>query len=275
MIVSWNGQLIGESEVMISAFDGGLLRGKGVFETMLAVGGRVEFLARHLARLRNSAALLAMTVPETKTFTEAIAEVIRANSLTSGKARVRLTLSENLLVTAVPLPLFPERCEVVTVGSPINERSPLVGAKVCSYAENMTVLKMAGTTEAIRPNTLGDLCEGCLSNVFFVIDGKAHTPSLATGCLPGVIRAVILERNPDFLEGRWPLAILEKAEEIWLTGSTRRMTWVDTCDGREFGEKSALFKKTLANLKQAEALDLLPSPAPARSRYGVYRCQSF
>jgi branched-chain amino acid aminotransferase len=251
MIVSWNDRLLAEDEVKVSPFDGGLLRGEGVFETMRALDGRVCFWARHFSRLLNSAAKLATSVPDPEVLERGILAVLEANDLTTGEARVRLTLSENVLITAVALPASPKLCRVVTSTSPINEMSPLAGAKVCSYAENMTVLRNSGVEEAIRPNTKGELCEGCISNIFFVIDGVVHTPSLETGCLPGVSRAVLLERNSEFAEGRWPLSILEQAGEIWLTSSSRLMTWVDECDGKPMGPPSELFQRTLADLREA------------------------
>ena len=252
MIVSWNDRLIAEDEVRISPFDGGLLRGEGVFETMRSEDGRVRFWARHYSRLLNSAAKLSITVPDPEVLERRILAVLEANDLTAMEARIRLTLSENVLITAVPLPPSPGVCRVMTSTSPINERSPLAGAKVCSYAENMTVLRKAGVEEAIRPNTKGELCEACLSNVFLVIDGVVKTPSLETGCLPGVSRAVLLDRNPEIEEGRWPVSILEQAGEIWLTSSTRLMTWVDECDGRSMGPPSELFQRTLAGLRESE-----------------------
>jgi len=251
MIVSWNGRLLAEDEVKISPFDGGLLRGEGVFETMRAVDGRVSFWMRHFSRLRDSAARLSISGPDPEVMERAMAKVLEANNLNVGESRVRLTLSENVLITAVPLPASPELCKVVSSSRPINELSPLAGVKVCSYAENMAVLRESGADEALRPNTRGELCEGCISNVFFVIDGRVHTPSLETGCLPGVARAVLWERNPNFQEGAWPVSILEQADEIWLTSSTRLMTWVDECDGRSLGLPTELFQRTLADLREA------------------------
>ena len=251
MIVSWNDRLLAEDDVQVSPFDGGLLRGEGVFETMRAIDGRVCFLERHFSRLLDSAAKLAIVVPDPEVIERAILAVLGANDLMNGEARVRLTLTQNILITAVPLPVNPLNCRIVTSASPINERSPLAGAKVCSYAENMTVLRIAGADEAIRANTRGELCEGCLSNVFFGMKGQVCTPSLVAGCLPGVSRSVLLERNADFQEGIWPISILEKADEIWLTSSTRLMTWVDECDGRTMGPPSELFQRTLADLYEA------------------------
>lgn len=248
MIVSWNGRRLDETEVRISAFDGGLLRGQGVFETMRADRGRIDFWGPHYDRLCHSAGEMSLTVPAKDKLQREIQDVLKSNSLCEQVSRVRLTLSKNLLITALPEPPPALTCDVVTVPFPVNERSPLAGAKVCSYAENMVILESTGANEAIRPNTRGNLCEGCISNVFFVKDGTLHTPSLETGCLPGIVRSVLVERNPGVREGCWPVTILEEAEEIWLTSSTRLMTKVDTCDGRTFGPKSEFFERVFTDL---------------------------
>jgi branched-chain amino acid aminotransferase len=69
-------------------------------------------------------------------------------------------------------------------------------------------------------NTQGHLCEGTGTNVFYVVDGELRTPSLASGCLAGVTRGLILEwyggREVDE-----PIEVLEQASEIFLASTTR------------------------------------------------------
>lgn len=251
MIVSWNGRLIDEDEVRVSPFDGGLLRGEGVFETMRADQGKVCHWPRHYARLLRSAQKLSLEVPDPLVLENRLEDVLRANQLLKEPARIRLTLSGNILVTAVTLPVRSERYRVGISEYPINERGPLVGGKVCSYAENMTILKQSGLDEMIRPNTQGELCEGCLSNVFFVMGGEIRTPSLETGCLPGISRELVLERFPEVVEGEWPIEILKEADEVWLSSSTRILSWVDELDGREMGPPGEMFQWILGDLTVA------------------------
>lgn len=101
--------------------------------------------------------------------------------------------------------------------------------KTTSYAENVVALARAaelGATEAVFANTVGSLCEGTGSNVFYVLDGELRTPSLASGCLAGITRALVLEwygaREVDE-----PVAVLERAEEVFLTSTTRDVQAVD------------------------------------------------
>jgi branched-chain amino acid aminotransferase len=81
-------------------------------------------------------------------------------------------------------------------------------------------------------NTAGRLCEGTATNVFVVLDGEIHTPPVASGCLPGITRALVVEwtgaRETDL-----PLDVLRRADEVFLTSSLRDVQALHRIDGRE------------------------------------------
>ena len=124
---------------------------------------------------------------------------------------------------------------VATVPWPRNERGALAGLKTTSYAENVVALAHArerGASEAVFANLAGHLCEGTGSNVFYVVDGELRTPTLASGCLAGVTRALILEwyggREVDE-----PIEVVERASEVFLASTTRDAQAVSRWDDRE------------------------------------------
>ncbi len=124
---------------------------------------------------------------------------------------------------------------MATVAWPRNERGAVAGLKTTSYAENVVALaeaKRRGATEAVLPNTQGHLCEGTGSNVFYVVDGDLRTPTLASGCLAGVTRDLVLEwcgaREVDE-----PLEVVERASEVFLTSTTRDVQGVSRWDDRD------------------------------------------
>jgi branched-chain amino acid aminotransferase len=124
---------------------------------------------------------------------------------------------------------------VATVPWPRNERGALAGLKTTSYAENVVALAHAraeGAAEAIFADTTGRLCEGTGSNIFVVLDGRALTPSLGSGCLAGVSRALVLEWT-DAQEADLPLEVLARADEVFLTSTTREVQPVHAVDGRQ------------------------------------------
>jgi branched-chain amino acid aminotransferase len=118
----------------------------------------------------------------------------------------------------------PTETKVVSVPWRRNEHGATSGLKTTSYAENVIALAEArqhGATEAIFANTVGDLCEGTGSNVFYVLDGALKTPTLSSGPLAGITRALVLEWF-GAEETDEPLAEVEEyATEVFLTSSLR------------------------------------------------------
>jgi branched-chain amino acid aminotransferase len=121
---------------------------------------------------------------------------------------------------------------------PRNERGALAGVKSTSYGENVQALRWAaarGAGEALFANTRGELCEGTGTNVFLAVGGSVVTPPLSSGCLAGVTRELLLEVL-DAEERPVPLDQLFRAEEVFLTSSTRDVHPVDTVDGVDVPE---------------------------------------
>lgn len=245
MIVSWNDQLIASGEFALPVSDGVFLRGEGVFETIRVEKGDPCLWDQHFERLSFSAHRLGLKTPAKSILRHSIRRVVEANQLES--ARVRLTLGEGCLISAEPLPEEQDEIHVVTSACPVNEQSPLAQVKCTSYAENMLLLRESGADEVIRPNTRGEICEGCISNLFFVKGGVIHTPSLRSGCLPGVMRQELVQ-TVEVREGDWSMAILESVEEIWLSNALRRLRAVSSLDGRNLAKPSKLFAEALASV---------------------------
>lgn len=249
-----DGELLPADEARISVLDRGLLVGEGAFETLVAAGGRARAITRHLARLRRSVAALGLHLPwPDDALRAAVDGVVEGVDV----ARVRIT------VTGGPAPLGPTRPDparpTVTVIAgpftsatqpervgvspwPINERSPLAGVKTTSRAELTLALAAAqgrGFGEALLGNTAGQLVEGTGSNVFVAIDGRLLTPELASGCLPGVTRALVME-VVDVDERALSIDVLATADEVFLTSSTRAVQPVIQVEGRELGRPGPL-----------------------------------
>ena len=139
-----------------------------------------------------------------------------------------------LIVAAAPMAPSDESVAVARVPWVRNERGAVAGLKTTSYAENVVALAEArkrGASEAIFANTIGHLCEGTGSNVGYVIDGEARTPSLDSGCLAGVTRALLLEWC-DVVEADEPIGVLDEAEEVFLVSTTRDVQPVHRVDDR-------------------------------------------
>ena len=83
----------------------------------------------------------------------------------------------------------------------------------------------------------GRLSEATGANLFLLIDGKLHTPT--TECiLNGITRQTVMalarKRGIEVIEREiWP-AELEKASEVFLTGTAVEVQPVGAIDGREY-----------------------------------------
>ncbi|TAK69507.1 MAG: 4-amino-4-deoxychorismate lyase [Actinomycetota bacterium] len=246
----WVGdRLLDDAEARVSVLDHGFTVADGVFETLKVVSGTPFALTRHLARLGHSARGLDLPPPPESIIRDAVAMTVQANVAALGAlGRLRITWTAGagplgserggwaptLVVATAPLQPWPPTAAVVTVPWTRNERGALAGLKATSYAENVVALARAqaqGASEALLANTQGQLCEGTGSNVFVVSGGRLLTPTLASGALAGITRALVVEWA-EVEEADLPLAALGEADEVFLTSSTRDVQPVHVVDGR-------------------------------------------
>ncbi|MGW2847164.1 aminotransferase class IV [Streptomyces sp. NPDC001274] len=268
-----NGALRDAEDARVSVLDHGLTVGDGIFETVKTVDGRPFALTRHLDRLVRSARGLGLPEPDLDTVRRACAEVVEANPMPLGRLRITCTgglsplgsdrgaFGPTLVVALGEASLRPDTTAAITVPWPRNERGALAGLKSTSYAENVVALARArehGASEALFANTAGRLCEGTGSNVFVVLDGQLHTPPLASGCLAGITRELVVEWT-GAQETDLPLDVLERAEEIFLTSSLRDVQAVHRVDGRELpGTPGPVTAKAMRVFAERAADDLDP-----------------
>jgi branched-chain amino acid aminotransferase len=242
-----DGGLRDTGDATVSVFDHGLTVGDGVFETLKAVEGRPFAITRHLDRLATSARGLGLPEPDLDEVRRACEAVLAANPVPLGRLRVTYTgglsplgsdrgdARATLIVALGDATVRPDSTAVVTVPWTRNEKGALAGLKTTSYGENVVALARAhqhGATEALFANTQGRLCEGTGSNVFVVLDGRLLTPPLASGCLAGITRQLVIDWTGAH-EADLPLDVLGEAEEIFLTSSLRDVQAVHRTDGRE------------------------------------------
>jgi branched-chain amino acid aminotransferase len=268
-----NGSLLDDAGApAIPVTDHGFTVGDGVFEAVKVVDGRPFALSRHLERLAHSARGLGLQEPDLDQVKRAVREVLAAQQLRLGRLRITYTAgtaplgsgrgdgAPTLVVAAAPLTPAAGDVAVVTVPWPRNERGAVAGLKTTSYAENVVALAYAaerGASEAILGNLAGNLCEGTGSNVFYVVDGELRTPTLASGCLAGITRALLLE----WVEAREvdePLSVLASAEEIFLASTTRDVQPVRRCDGRDLGEAGPVTTAAAAVWREREGQEIDP-----------------
>lgn len=261
-------------EPVVTAFDLGLGRGDGVFESVLVTGGGTPHLDAHLRRLARSAGLLELPDPGPRAWDALVAAVVEDwPADVEGACRLFLTrgLGEGREPTALALlapvgaDVLRQRTEGIAVvslglGVPADFRAVapwlLGGAKTLSYAVNMAALRHAhagGADDVVFTALDGQLLEGPTSTVVWAADGVLRTPPLETGILAGTTMARLFERAPA---AGWPaevvpgtVADLHAADAVWLVSGIRGAAAVHTLDGvpRGDGGLTARVAELLAN----------------------------
>jgi branched-chain amino acid aminotransferase len=273
--VSHEGGLVDSADARVSVLDHGFTVADGVFETLKVTDGAAFALTRHVNRLERSAATMGLPAPDRAQVFAAVGETVEANAPMLGDlGRLRITYTAGdaplgsdrgetgptLVVAVSEMKPWPESAAVITVPWPRNERSPLAGVKSTSYAENVLALARAhdhGAGEALVPDTQGRLCEGTGSNIFLVLDGRLITPTLATGCLAGVTRDLVLEWS-GAIELDVPMSALAEAEEVFITSSTRDVQPVHRVDSHSLAAPGPVTAAVREDFLRRAAADVDP-----------------
>lgn len=269
-----NGELLDPAQAGVSVFDHGLMVGDGVFETVKIVHGRAFALTRHLDRLTLSAQRMDLPEPDVEAIADGIDQCLAAAPAWA-LGRIRITYTSgpgplgsdrgdqggtSVVIVDEQKP-FPATANVTVVPWPRNERGALSGVKSTSYGDNAKALayaKARGGGEAIFGNLAGDLCEGTGSNIFIVRDGQLLTPTLASGCLAGITRALVVEWF-SAEEVDVPLQALYGAEEAFLTSTTRDVQPIALVDETELPvAPGPITAKAMRVFAERSAADLDP-----------------
>ncbi|MGB4064449.1 MAG: aminodeoxychorismate synthase component I [Azonexus sp.] len=216
--------------------DPGLL----LIETLRREDGQYPRLAGHLERLRQSATWLRFPCDEAR-----VAELLDEQPST-GTWRVRLTLAKDgsLDVRSFPLGVEPVGPRyAVLAAQRIESGYPLRRHKTTDRALYDEALKALDGDpqlfDVIFLNERGEVAEGARSNVFVEREGVLLTPPLASGALPGVLRAELLAN------GRAREAVLcpaDLADGFWLGNALRGLVRVSlypkgtSCGARSTGK---------------------------------------
>ena len=193
--------------------ESGLYAGVGtkLIETLLWDGRVLVRLPLHLARLKRSALMMGWRC--------AGAEAALRAAVPQGPARMRLTLNAAgaFEVQAADLPAARGEWRVGLAGARLRSDDPWLRVKSTNrvvYDQARAALP-AGLEEVIFLNERGEVCDGTITTVFFDRGQGMRTPPLASGLLPGVLRAEMAVQEEVLMGGDLPDV------RLWLGNSLR------------------------------------------------------
>jgi branched-chain amino acid aminotransferase len=239
-----DGQVLEGTKAVLDHADRGLTLGDGLFDTALAIGGRIAFEAEHLDRFVAAADALGIPV-DAGTVRGAMRDLAERGprlairtTLTRGAGprglrppdRARPTLFATASPSGRPLAFAPLRLWPTAIAR--NDTSPAARLKTLGYLDAVIAAgeaARAGFDEALFCNTRGRVACAGTGNVFCVTRASSAaallTPPLSDGILPGIVRARLLALAPAcglaVEERSLTRDDLRAAEAVFVTNSLR------------------------------------------------------
>ena len=258
-VVYLNGEYLPIAEAKVSVMDRGFLFADGVYEVVTVYHGKLFRAKEHLKRLHHSLDAVGISLPISDAecidiFEELIDKNIKEPIETIYMQVTRGSAPQRKHVISEPIkPTIFVRCQLV------KKRQERQGIKTITVQDirwkrcdikgtnrlaNVLMSQQAfevGADEAIIVDDQ-QVIEGATSNIFIVKDHTIYTPPHSNRLLAGVIRDLIVElANKHQLNLKEiPISLDDcfKADEVWVTSSSREITPVTKIDDKLIGNGS-------------------------------------
>jgi branched-subunit amino acid aminotransferase/4-amino-4-deoxychorismate lyase len=243
------GELVPDEALSISVLDRTFEHGLGLFETFRTWNGRASTLSRQCGRLLDSAGALGLAAPAPGALPgqDDVERLKQAEGL-AGDVALRLAMSGGsdrtrpvvwLRTRPLSPPVRPGGA-LIRATWRVEPSDPLLAHKTLNYWRRRLAYEdalRAGFDEDLALDPAESVVyEGTRTNLFVVRDDVLHTPAACGVLLPGVMRALVLERAQDLgfrgvesEEWGLPLASILNADEVFLTNSVRGIIPVGRC----------------------------------------------
>ncbi|RKT84725.1 4-amino-4-deoxychorismate lyase [Saccharopolyspora antimicrobica] len=254
-----DGTIVDPEAPLFRADDLGVMRGDGIFETVLVADRQPRELGPHLDRLERSARLMQMQLPERAAWERALQAVIDNWPWdTDPEMALKLVCTRGLdegdgtphgFAMGMQIGEDTRRkrrdgVAAVTLergfAPDLMDRAPwlLLSAKTLSYAVNMAALREAqsrGAEEVIFTATDDSVLEGPTSTVVIARGRTLVTTPPSSGILKGTTQGALFRAAE---QAGWrtevaafPTSALFEADGVWMCSSVRLVTQVHTIDG--------------------------------------------
>ncbi|HJZ41805.1 MAG TPA: aminotransferase class IV [Bacteroidales bacterium] len=262
-----NGEFLRANEPSVHPDNRAFRFGDALFEHIHAYATEPQFIEYHAERLLSGMQTLAMEIPAFYTasnFKLLINQLLTKNKIFGG-ALIRLTVIRKAGGFYTPLenrPVFMmESLKLEHNFYELNERGLVIdlctgftkqpGPLASVKSASALLYVMAGlqsleieVDESILLNPEGRIVETVNSNIFLVSGTSVFTPGVDAGCIPGVMRRVILDiataegyRVND--QSNLTPAALEDADEVFMTNAVEGIRWAGAYRHRRYYRKTA------------------------------------
>lgn len=237
----FNGRFIALDDPVLPIEERGLQFGDGIYEMLRIYDGHPYTVAEHIDRLWNSAAAILLDLPLSKQeLSDLVYGGIARAGIRQGTVYIQVTRGSSPRNHVFPIgvqanlyviwkegvaELTQLRQQGITAHTFEDERWSNCYIKSLCLLPNVLAKEKArrlGAHEALFVRD-GKLKEGASANVFIVKDGTFFTPAADRSILNGITRqkmiALLRAHNVTVTEGDIPAAMLQEAEEVFITSS--------------------------------------------------------
>ena len=252
-LIWFDGKLVPGPDAKIHVLTHGLHYASAVFEGERAYGGAIFKGTEHSERLKNSAKVLDFEIPYSVAEIDAAkAQVLEKNGLKDayvrpiawrGSEQLGVSAQHNKIHLAIATWEWPSyfdpaqrlrgiRLDLADYRRPDPKTAPCLAKAaglymICTVSKHRAELK--GYADALMLDWQGRVAECTGANVFFVKDGKIHTP-IADCFLDGITRRTVIElagrRGIEVIERRIMPDELTTFSECFITGTAAEVTAV-------------------------------------------------
>jgi branched-chain amino acid aminotransferase len=246
-----NGEFVKWADAKIHVLTHGLHYASAVFEGERAYGGEIFKLTEHTERLHESARILGFSIPySVAEIDDACRVLLKKQGFTDayvrpiawrGSEMMGVSAQNNRINCAVAIWQWPSyfdpaqklkgvRLDMAEYRRPDPRTAPSKSKAaglymICTISKHAAEAK--GYADALMLDWRGQVAEATGANVFFVKDGKLHTPK--PDCfLDGITRRTVIDlarrRNLEVIERVIMPEELEGFEQCFLTGTAAEVT---------------------------------------------------
>ncbi|MDQ2945957.1 MAG: aminotransferase class IV [Acidobacteriota bacterium] len=272
----------------------GLMNGWGVFSTFRVADGALFAFPRHWARMQKDARKMHVPFPESPDWMQSrLLQLIKANRAHNATLRVAVVRNRgglfeapdqsrdfDLIAFTADIAEWPQGVRLGIKPQARHAQCEFAGVKFLSWSQNLTWYEEAhqrGFDEYVLLNERDEIAECTSANIFavFGLSGggfEVATPPLSAGCLAGITRAILLEeiRVPGITIGEKTLRLadLERAEQVFITSSTRDLLSVVHLDGlmlKTGGKAVDALQRAFVEFRQADLAGAADRPVAVGS----------
>ena len=233
-----------------------------MFTTLKVADGVPFAFERHWARISRDAATMNVPLPpNSEALRRKLLELVEANQALNSTLRLVIVRNgggmwagpstgceSDVIALTADSKDWGEGVKLGIVAHARHAACEFAHTKILSWAMNLTWVERAhenGLDEVILLNEHGDVAECTSANIFAAFGGQVWTPPVASGCLPGITREILLGeiRVPGIqvAEKKLTAADLQNADEVFITSTTRNLLPVREIAGKPVGRTDHAF----------------------------------